>query len=141
VQPIFQGGRLLAGIDLAQAGVHEAAAAYVATVLTAFGEVEGALEAETLLAERERHARAAAHQSRRARVLAQVRYEAGLLEFIDVLETERRAFVNAGEVIAARRERLENRIALHLALGGGFDISDVDAAPIEIASDDEEPRW
>lgn len=122
VQPIFQGGRLRANLAQSHARADQALAAYVQALLRAFGEVEQALTAETLLAERERHVAEAAHHARAAYRLAQREYEAGLADYIAVLETQRSAIASSGELIAVQRERLDARISLHLALGGGFDI-------------------
>lgn len=119
-QPVFQGGRLIAGVDLSAAREREAAAAYVKTALQAFAEVESALSDDGELKELENERLEAERQSAAALALAEQRYERGLSEFIAVLESQRRAFNDASMVIQARQRRLENRIDLHLALGGGF---------------------
>lgn len=120
VQPLFEGGRLLAGVDRSRAEIREGVAHYFGVLLQAFREVEAALEGEAWLAKRERHLREAGRQSEAALALANRRYESGLIEFINVLESQRRALIDAGQVIEIRRRRLENRLNLHLALGGGF---------------------
>jgi multidrug efflux system outer membrane protein len=122
VQPIFQGGRLRANLSQSHARADLSLAAYVQALLRAFGEVEQTLTAETLLADRERHVAEAARQSRAAYRLAQREYDAGLADYISVLETQRSAISSSSELIAVQRERLDARINLHLALGGGFDI-------------------
>ena len=86
-------------------------------------EVETALAAEAFLAERERYLQISAEQSRAAETLADDRYRTGLGDFIAVLESQRLALQAEGDLIAARRQRLENRVDLYLALGGGFDRS------------------
>ncbi len=121
VQPLFQGGRLRAAVDRSTATVEEAVAAYAQTALTAYAEVESALAAETFLAGREEFLRTAAEQSRAAERLAEDRYRSGLEDFITVLEAQRRAFTADSALIQERRLRLENRVDLHLALGGGFE--------------------
>ena len=125
VQPIFQGGRLRANVDRTESVSHEALAAYAATALRAYAEVESTLAAETILAERERYLTDAAQQSRAAERLAEDRYRRGLSDYITVLESQRRALNAESELIDARRVRLENRVALYLALGGGFDRSEI----------------
>ncbi len=119
-QPFFQGGRLVAGIDLARSEEREVAAFYAGTVLNAFREVEAALAAEDHIEIRERALREAAVQSVAARQLAEERYDRGLDDIITVLEAQRRAFQSESELLAVQRERLENRVDLHLALGGDF---------------------
>jgi outer membrane protein TolC len=83
--------------------------------------VETALAAESLLARREDALAQAAEQSREAQRLAEERYGSGLESFVTVLESQRRSLQADGELIAVRRLRLENRVDLHLALGGGFE--------------------
>ncbi len=120
LQPIFQGGRLRAAVDLAEAGADEALINYAGTALRAYSEVETALAAEEYLSGREADLALAAEQSRAAEKLSEERYGAGLENFITVLESQRRALQADGEWISSRRQRLENRIDLYLALGGGF---------------------
>jgi len=104
-------------------------ARFASAALRAYAEVESALAADAFLAERERHLAEAAKQSTAARQLAEERYRAGLEAYVTVLESQRRAAVAESEWITARRLRLDNRVDLHLALGGGF------RAPNEEASD------
>src|SRR5690606_18417964 len=53
LQPIFQGGRLTAQVDIASGQQDEALHAYAETALTALSEVESALVVDELLAQRE----------------------------------------------------------------------------------------
>jgi outer membrane protein, multidrug efflux system len=133
-QPLLEGGRLRANVKRNEARAREALEQYRQTVLRALGEVETALAAELLFAERERDLAEAARQSQSASRLAEQRYHSGLEEFITLLEAQRRALEAESALIAIRRERLDNRINLHLALGGGFGNLDFeppasDAAP------------
>jgi multidrug efflux system outer membrane protein len=118
LQPIFQGGRLRAGVDLAQAREAEALALYASSVLNAYSEVEIALAAEEFLDEREAALRTAVEQSLAARDLADDRYARGLTDLIEVLEAQRRAFLSQSQLIGVQRARLDNRVDLYLALGG-----------------------
>ncbi len=119
-QPLLQGGRLRGGIRLAEARAREASAAYGGAVLRALGEVEGALDGEQWLAEREAALGAAARESAAAARLAAERYRAGLEPFVTLLEAQRRALDAESGWLQVRRVRLDNRVDLHLALGGGF---------------------
>ena len=121
IQPLLQGGRLRAGVDRAEARAAEELAVYANTTLQAFSEVETALSAEEYLVERERYLEISAEQSRAAEAIADDRYRSGLDDYITVLESQRLALQAEGDLIAARRQRLENRVDLYLALGGGFD--------------------
>ena len=87
--PIFQGGRLTAGLRLARAQEAEAALAYRGTVLNALREVEDALVAyRTDRAGRDKLAEAV-QSGETALYLARDRYTHGLSDFIQVLDAER----------------------------------------------------
>ncbi len=118
--PIFQGGRLRAGVKLAKAREREALAQYVQNVLYAYSEVETALAAEKNLEEREKALQVAVEQAMAARKLAEDRYASGLANLIEVLEAQRRAFDSQSQLLSVRRLRLDNRIDIYLALGGDF---------------------
>lgn len=121
-QPILDGGRLRAGVQLADARARLAAVEYQSVAYRAFREVETALVAEDILARREAGLEAARAHSQAAHELAQRRYGEGLESFATVLETQRRTLEARGQWTALRRQRLENRVQLHLALGGGFSL-------------------
>jgi len=120
MQPVFDGGRLLAERDRRTAQKTEAEANYVKIALQAFAEVEIALNAEGLLAKRERADAEAAFQAGKAVDLALRDYSAGLRDYLFVLEAQRTFFNARSRTLSTRLERLENRINLHLALGGDF---------------------
>jgi len=123
VQPIFQGGRLRANLQQSHAIADQTLVAYVQSLQRAFGEVEIALVAERMLVEQQTHLAEAARQSEAARQLAERQYNAGLADFITVLETQRQSFTAQIDLLTVRRQRLDARVNLHLALGGGFDLT------------------
>jgi outer membrane protein TolC len=144
--PIFQGGRLAAAVDLAAAGVDAETARFAGLLLTAFGEVEAALTAEPLLDARIAARQEAAHEAERASRLAEERYRAGLVDYLSVLTAQRSAYAADSALLAARRERLELRVDLILALGGGWSELPAQAAEADAsgstdpASTEESPR-
>ena len=119
-QPLFQGGRLRAGVDQARSASDEILARYAAAVLRAYLEVETALASEQHLAHRQAALAEASRQSTAARVLAEDRYRSGLTPFITVLESQRQSVQADSDLITARQQLLNNRIDLVLALGGGY---------------------
>ncbi len=121
VAPVFEGGRLKAQADAADAESREALAAYGQTLLEAFREVETALGAERYLAAQEAALSAAAEESVLAETLALEQYRAGLVEIVTLLESQRRSFDAQQALIEVKNRRLQNRIDLYLALGGDFD--------------------
>jgi NodT family efflux transporter outer membrane factor (OMF) lipoprotein len=122
LQPIFQGGRLRAGVELARSGADAALAQYGLAVLNACAEVEGALVSENLLRAREAALAIATEQSLAARTLAEDQYQSGLRDFLTMLEAQRSAYDNESLLLSVRRERLDARIDLYLALGGDFQL-------------------
>ena len=120
LQPIFQGGRLRAQVRLTSGQRAEALESYVETVLTALSEVETALAVDEQLARSEAAYEASAEAAEKSVSVSFNRYRAGIDPFVTVLQSQQRALDNRFAVLGARRARLENRIDLHLALGGGF---------------------
>jgi NodT family efflux transporter outer membrane factor (OMF) lipoprotein len=119
-QPIFQGGRLRANVELAQASTKAAAQAYASAAVIAYAEVESALVAEELLRKQLDALRRASEEASAARQLTQDRYGQGLGDFLPVLEAQRRELSAKSSLLSVRRRQLDVRIDLHLALGGGF---------------------
>ena len=119
--PLWQGGRLREEVTRAEAQSAEALAMFANTALAAYAEVETALAAEAILLEREQQLAASVEHAQGAARLAYERYLTGIDNYITVLESQRSAAQAEGELIAARRLRLENRVDLYLALGGGFE--------------------
>ena len=121
LHPIYNRGRLKAGIARDEALVMETMARYESSLLRAYGEVEIALAAEDILARQEDALVAATEKSLAARDLAEDRYRRGLADIITVLSSQRTALDSESQMLALRRQRLDNRVDLHLALGGGFE--------------------
>jgi len=119
-QPIFEGGRLRANIAREKATVQAATAQYAKAALTAFGEVEEHLSTGAYLAEQESHLAESLKQSRASLRLAEERYNSGLEIILTVLTSQAAVFDAESNLAAVRRQILDNRINLHLALGGGF---------------------
>ena len=118
--PLFQGGRLRAGVDLAEARQEESLSFYLQRVLGAFSEVEGSLAAERFLERRQRALTTAVEEAEEALALAQDQYSAGLVTYLAVLESQRQALNAESQLLSVKRQRLDTRIDLHLALGGDW---------------------
>jgi multidrug efflux system outer membrane protein len=119
-QPIFNRGRLKAMVRRDEAIAREAMARYEGVILIAYGEVESALAADGALAHRMDALTSAAHQSMLAKEEAEHRYRVGLTDIITVLSAQRAALDSESQLFNVHRLRLDNRVDLHLALGGGF---------------------
>lgn len=119
-QPIFQGGRLKAERQQADANRLSSLAQYKELALQAFREAESALRAETDLANLETQTALAASESQLAETQAWQLYERGLIDITSALDSERRSFDAQSQLLSIRNRRLQNRIDLHSALGGSF---------------------
>lgn len=119
--PLFSGGRLTAEAQIAEADRDALAATYAAAVLTAFREVETALAAEGYFERQILALQEFVKDSLDAESLAQKSYDNGLVTFVTVLESQRRAVDSQALLFRVENARLLNRLNLHLALGGDFD--------------------
>jgi multidrug efflux system outer membrane protein len=117
-QPIFQGGRLRAGVELADADEREAVANLQRVVLDAFGEVEQALVTEIHLRRQEQEIARAVELSRDAATRANEEFRNGTGGVLTYLAAQNREIEAAASLVAVRGLLLANRVNLHLALGG-----------------------
>lgn len=120
VQPIFYSGEIKAEQNKRQAEEREAQAMLQKTVLQAFGEVETALASEALLAERVFALEDATSLASEADREARADYREGRGDALTVFTAQNRLVQNRRQLAIARLARLENRVNLHLALGGDF---------------------
>ncbi len=120
VQPIFRGGQVLADAEAARARAEEAVYFYVQTVLTAFEEAENALAAEARLTARLTALAMSYEEALAAEELTQRDYRQGLTTIFNLLDAQARRFSAQSALAAAERERLTNRVRLHLAIAGPF---------------------
>jgi multidrug efflux system outer membrane protein len=116
-QPLFNGGRLRAAHRQAKALQAAAWADYRSHALNAFVEVENVLAAEIRLAEQETLIELAAQSAEEASKLSWERYQRGVEAIFNALENQRRAFDARSQVYLIRKQRVHNRIDLHLSLG------------------------
>lgn len=117
--PLFDAGRTRANVDVAEARKIQAVANYEKTVQQAFREVADVLAAGSTLGEQVAALEAnwRAQQARFERVKA--REQAGIANYLEVLDANRDAF-NAEQTLASsRRQLLSARVTLFKSLGGG----------------------
>ncbi len=115
--PIFDAGKRKIEIAIQQEQARELLYSYQSTVLTALQEVEDALGSESKLQQQELSTQKALNASIEAEKRVQRRYENGLIEIIDLLETQRRKFNTQERLITIKANRINNRIQLALAVG------------------------
>ena len=121
--PIYEGGALRAELKIATAQQQQAIAYYGSVALTAFSEVQVALTNEQLLTQRLQYEMNALKDRTVAVQTANLRYVYGSVDLFEVLELQTQQIENEELVINLRAAQLTNRIDLHLALGGSFDMS------------------
>jgi len=119
-QTLFDGGRKEATQALRQAQRAQLEQQYLATVYTAFEQVENLLSNQQALQQQYGFYIEARTNADAAELLAFEQYQKGLATYTTVLEAQRRAFDARSSVISLRSQLLLNRIALHRALGGDF---------------------
>jgi multidrug efflux system outer membrane protein len=118
--PIFEGGRLRAGLRLAQATYEEMVATYRQSVLTAFSEVEDNLAAQTLLANQYAAESDALVAARKQLEIVNNQYRDGLITYLEVATAESTALNVEFTATALRGQQLVAAVTLVKALGGGW---------------------
>jgi len=127
-QPIFQGGRLFAEIEVVQAREQQALAQYQKTLQDAFREVRQALNTQVKAREAFDAESIRALALADAARLAWIRYESGLLSQLEVIDAERsllQAELNRADALRVQRAAVADLVK---ALGGGWSGPDADAA-------------
>ncbi len=120
VQPIYHGGRLRREVEFVRQEIEALLMDFEDTLLNAFQEVETLLTWQDLLRAEAVQARASLKAAREAETIRRRQYQRGLADALQALEAEQ------SRIEAEQRRddlsllRIENRIALHLALGGSF---------------------
>lgn len=118
--PLFSGGRLEGGVQLATARQAELAENYRQAVLVSFREVEDALAAVKAAEERERALAVSAREAQSAYQLSRELYDAGAVDFQTLLDSQRVELSAKDAYSQSRNERLAAAVDLYLALGGGW---------------------
>jgi outer membrane protein, multidrug efflux system len=129
--PLFQGGRIRANIDVAEARYAQQTASYARTVLNAYREVTAALEdyeeqrqRYTLIFGQLQEARASAN-------LQAERYAGGVSSFTDYLDALRTLYQVQSSLSTAGRDVALAQLAVHRGLGGGWtEAAEISTVPL-----------
>lgn len=121
IQPLFDSGLRGAREDEADANRRAAIGLYASTALGALREVEDNLDAVQVFADRELILETAAEEAGTAYSLAQLQYQEGEIDLIDVLNFQQRLFSAERNLVQVRRQRIDQWVGLNLALGGSWD--------------------
>jgi len=118
--PIFEAGRNSANLERARAAYEEAVARYRQQVLVAFGEVEDGLMGLRVLSEQAGVQEQAVQAAQKAAELSDKRYRAGLVSYLEVVDSQRTALQSERGAVQILGQRLQTSVLLIKALGGGW---------------------
>ncbi|WP_341316563.1 efflux transporter outer membrane subunit [Paraburkholderia sp. IMGN_8] len=127
--PIFEGGRLKGTLQLREAQQQEAAIIYKRSVLEAWREVDDALVAYDAEQLRRGKLKEVVALNQRALAVAQQRYKAGALDYLDVLNVQKQLLEGQSNLEQSEAIAAANLITLCKALGGGWDSTYAVQAP------------
>lgn len=116
--PIFDGGRLRAGVQVAEANQRIALSQYEKTVQNAFKEVADALADRQQWGARLGAQTGMVLATQKAFDLSQARFKAGVDNYLTVLDAQRSLYAAQQTLITLRLAEQTNRVTLWKALGG-----------------------
>lgn len=119
--PLFDGGLRKAQVDSATANQNAAIAGYRQAALTAFGEVETALDQNQILDHRSKSLKVALDSAEEALRIAELQFQEGEISLVDVLTIQQRVFTARRNALAIERAKLSQWVDLNLALGGSWE--------------------
>lgn len=119
-QTVYRGGAPTAQARQALAQNEAAIESFASTALRAFREVESALARDRNLAEQEKTTKLEMETANKAQNLADRGFQEQLVSPLELLEARRRVIRARDSMISLANQRIQNRIDLHLALGGDF---------------------
>ena len=118
--PIFQGGRLKANLALSRLQQQQSALQFRRTVLQAWHEVDDAMDGYSAEQQRTVQLHVAVDESETALGAARRQYQAGVVDMLDVLTTQRIALDNQAALANSQAAAAIARVELYRALGGGW---------------------
>jgi len=119
--PLYTGGAIEAQVAVANADQKAAIAFYAQTALKAFQEVENTLAAEKHLSTRLSYVSTMVKEYKTAYNMTVERYRIGDSSVLDIIIVQGKWVAAEIKKMQVLRQRLINRVNLHLALGGSFD--------------------
>ena len=128
-EPLVDGGRRRAEVTRAEAAEREAYYVYGQALLTALGEVQGALTSEHYQESVIEDLEAQRELAATSLDLARSRYSRGAFDFLRVLTSQQALQQVEQSLVDAKRRQLANRLQLCRALGGSWTESIAPPAP------------
>jgi outer membrane protein, multidrug efflux system len=118
--PLFQGGRLYESYRAQQAFWDQTIAQYRATIVEAFREVADSLAAEAHLVAQRKAQEGQVVALREAVRLSLASYDAGVSNYLDVLDAQQQLYPAETALAQTQRDQLLAVVNLYKALGGGW---------------------
>ncbi len=118
--PLFTGGQLEGALENATARQKELAASYRQAALTAFGEAENTFSNVHVTEQRFRSLVSAADAARQAYAAAKLRFDAGAIDTLTLLNTQDTLFNAEDACIQATADRLDAAVELYKSIGGSY---------------------
>lgn len=118
--PLFDGGRLRAGLDASDADYELAVAQYNKALVGALGDVADAINRLEALGRQVDAKQHAADVARQSFDTATQRYGSGIGNYLDVLTIEQQLLGAQQQLAALNAQRIDVSIQLMQALGGGY---------------------
>jgi outer membrane protein, multidrug efflux system len=122
VQPLFNAGRVRAGVMAADARTEQAALVYRQTIVQALREVSDSLVGFRRSRELRVSRDALLQSAGQARALAELRYQSGTSSYLEVLDADTRLLSADFAVVQAQLDLLLSYVELYRALGGGWQV-------------------
>ena len=126
--PIFDGGRLRAGLDAEDANYDLAVAQYNKTLVAALGDVSDTLGQLSALGRQVVAQQRAADIAQASYNSGLQRYQSGIGNYLDVLSIEQQLLQAQRQLADLNAQQIDLSIQLMQALGGGFEPASVVAA-------------
>jgi outer membrane protein, multidrug efflux system len=121
--PLLDFGRVRARIGVSEARALQALASYEQTVAVALEETEGALSQFSRSAEETDKLTGAARSAEEAARLSKLRFDAGSVDFLIVLDAERQSLLARDALVLAQVDQVTALVSIYRALGGGWNDS------------------
>jgi NodT family efflux transporter outer membrane factor (OMF) lipoprotein len=119
-QPIFEGGRLFGNLDLQKGRQDELLQNYRKSVISAFVDVENALDGVRQTTLRVNLQGQVVKSSRQAFDISEERLREGTIDLVNVLQTQQTLYQAQDTLFQAQLARLQAIVSLYQALGGGW---------------------
>jgi outer membrane protein TolC len=137
VAPIYTGGALKTQVEIKNSEQEAAILAYARSALNAISDVESALAAERTLGQRFDGLQQVVDDNQRALVLARNSYEVGRQDLRSVQQQQMSLYAATITRLRVQSEQIAQRINLHLALGGSFEVRPAEISASSPAATDE----